>query len=220
MFRKVYEDLLAMSKLAFKQLQLIKEKLDGIELLDREEEFDQNELMLDGLEVKIRKNVINSIVLYGPRASDLRKIMSCYDIAMHLERVGDLVLNIRNQLRDVDFDSPVYDHLHEQLSKLLASAELMVRNAISSFTHEDISLTQETIHMDDYVDSLFHDIRRELVTFAADKTTSAPQLAEVISLNSLSYHIERIADEATNIAEAAVYLIEGRTIQHAGELPL
>jgi phosphate transport system protein len=32
----------------------------------------------------------------------------------------------------------------------------------------------------------------------------------------LSRHIERIADEATNVAEEVVYLVEGEVIRHQG----
>jgi len=39
-------------------------------------------------------------------------------------------------------------------------------------------------------------------------------LLNITSINSISYNIERIADNATNIAEAAIYLIEGKDIRH------
>ena len=213
-FGKINKDLLAMSKVVFKQIQLIKEQLDGVNILNKEEEITQNELILDSFEVKIRRNVINAIVLYGPRASALRKIMSCYDIAIDLERIGDLALNIHEHLARVDFKGETFKHLYTKLSQLLSISETMTKNAIYSFSCEDIQLTQEAIELDDVVDNLFEEVRKELVELSSEQTLSPEQLVEVLAINSLSYNIERIADNATNMVEAAVYLIEGRNIQH------
>ena len=35
-----------------------------------------------------------------------------------------------------------------------------------------------------------------------------------MNLNSISYYLERIGDKAVDMAEAAVYLIEGKDIRH------
>ena len=37
---------------------------------------------------------------------------------------------------------------------------------------------------------------------------------DTLCINSISYNIERIGDNAINIAEAAIYLIEGKNIKH------
>jgi phosphate transport system protein len=39
-------------------------------------------------------------------------------------------------------------------------------------------------------------------------------LTSFISMNSIVANIERIADHATNIAEAAIYSIEGKDVRH------
>jgi len=46
----------------------------------------------------------------------------------------------------------------------------------------------------------------------------SPELVEAgLSLFSTTRHLERIADHATNIAEDAVYLVEGTIIRHHPE---
>ena len=53
-----------------------------------------NEKKIDEYEVVISDKFINSIVLYQPVASDIRKIVSVYRMTINLERIGDRVINI------------------------------------------------------------------------------------------------------------------------------
>ncbi len=214
MFDKIGKDLLVMSKITFKQIQFVSDKLHAKDISGNKEEMIQNELILDSLEVKIRKGVIGAIVLHSPRASDLRNIMACYDIAISLERTGDLLLNINKHLEKVDFNGGLYIQLKDSLHNLIDLAEVMVKNAIYSFTCEDLELTKQTIKNDDVVDNLYKEIKGELISLSSGKTLDSKDLEEIISFSALSYNIERIADNATNIVEAAVYLIEGKNIQH------
>ena len=49
---------------------------------------------------------------------------------------------------------------------------------------------------------------------AFDKILSQQEVTDALCINSMAYNIERIGDNATNIAEAAIYLIEGKNIKH------
>ncbi len=214
MFDKIGKDLLVMSKMVFKQMQLVSDRLGCKEVEGYIEDIANNELIIDGLETKIRKNVIGAIVLYTPRASDLRKIMACYDIAISLERTGDLLLNVNRSLDKVDLDGEIFQELKEELLTIMSIADKMVKNAIYSFTCEDITLTRETLKNDDVVDKMYLDITQEIVSLSTGKTLDKQKIEEAMSLSALTHNIERIADYATNIVEAAVYLIEGKNIQH------
>ena len=214
-FEKITKDLQAMSKVTFKQLQLIKSQLEGEDLSAQEEDFTHNELILDSLEVKIKKNVTNAIILYGPRATDLRKIMSCYDITSSLERTGDLALNVHGYLNRVDSEGIAFTAIYKKLHELLSVAETMTKNAIYAFSCEDLQLTKETIELDDVADSLHREIGQELITLASNNVLLPQQAIDILSLSRISYNLERIADNATNMAEAAVYLVEGKNIQHS-----
>src|SRR5664280_973069 len=51
----------------------------------------ENENKIDEYEVIISDKFINSIILYQPVASDIRKLNSVYRISINLERIGDIV---------------------------------------------------------------------------------------------------------------------------------
>ena len=99
---KIKEDFEVLSTIVLQQMELVitatHDNKDG-KLYTK---IEHNEVIIDGLEVKIRDEVINSIVLYCPRASDCRKIMSYHDMTAYLERIGDLLLNIADFLREVE----------------------------------------------------------------------------------------------------------------------
>ncbi|MFR4037941.1 MAG: PhoU domain-containing protein [Butyricimonas faecalis] len=46
------------------------------------------------------------------------------------------------------------------------------------------------------------------------KTIKDQNMLDALSLSGMSYNIERIGDNATNIAEAAIYLMEGKNAKH------
>lgn len=214
-FGKITEDLLVMSKVVFKQIRLIKEQIEGKDISGQKDDFMQNELILDSLEVKVRKNIINAIVLYGPRATDLRKIMSCYDMTSSLERIGDLVLNVHEHLNQIDFEGEIFKALNKKLYKLMSISETMTKNAIYAFSCEDILLTRATIELNDVADDIHAKIDVELVSLSSASAMSKQQSIDILSISNMSYSLKRVADNASNIAESAVYLVEGKSIQHS-----
>ena len=177
-------------------------------------EINNNERIIDSIEVKIRNEVINMIVLYSPRATNLRMIISYYDMTAYLERIGDLILNVSHFMKKIAVDDCLFTTYKKDLLKMLSLTESMTQNAIFAFTCEDIQLAKETIETDDQVDELHHFIGQHLPTQCFDKILSQQEVTDALCINSMAYNIERIGDNATNIAEAAIYLIEGKNIKH------
>ena len=68
--------------------------------------------------------------------------------------------------------------------------------------------------LDDEVDALYWSIFRELIKFMADDSES---IKYAIDLILIARFIERIADQATNISEEVVYLVEAQPIRHIDE---
>ena len=90
----------------------------------------------------------------------------------------------------------------------------MTRNSIQAFADSQTELAREVIEWDDQVDELFHRISRKLPDMHAENTLSVQDMTDILSVNSMAYNIERIGDNATNIAESAIYLIQGRDVKH------
>lgn len=213
---RITEDFQVLSKVVIKQIDLTKLLIENNKDEDIYAEIYNNERIIDSLEVKMRDEVINTIVLYSPRATNLRMIISYYDMTAYLERIGDLIVNICGFLRQTDIQAPLFQRYKESLLNMLELTENMTQNAIFAFTCEDAELARTTIESDDQVDTYYHRISQSLPQDCSGQTLSGQQVTDALSINSMSYNIERIGDNATNIAEAAIYLMEGKNIKHTG----
>ena len=91
----------------------------------------------------------------------------------------------------------------------------MLRMALDAFVAQDSRRAREVCSQDDVVDAL----NREIIDDLLLMMKRSPDLVDVaLHLFSVSRHIERVADHATNIAEDVVYLVEGEIIRHRAEL--
>lgn len=213
-FNRITDDFQVLTHEVFQQLQLVEQMMGDNEDEQLYAEIHNNERIIDSLEVKMRSEVINTIVLYTPRATNLRIIISYYDMTAYLERIGDLILNIANFLRKTDIRGKLFEQYRGRLIEMLGVARTMTQNSIEAFMSEETGLAKEVIELDDQVDEFFHSINRELVDTCMDSGASSQEVADLLSVSSMVYNIERIGDNATNIAEAAIYLIQGRNVRH------
>jgi phosphate transport system protein len=176
---------------------------------------EENENKIDEYEVIISEKFINSIILYQPVASDIRKLNSVYRISINLERIGDIVLNIIHSINSIK-QTTEYQAMQEVLMNMLVSGVTMVEKSILSFLNNDDSYAEWTIKNDEIVDEmnrklLINSLSRAKVT---DKTRE--MLLSYMDLKNIITNMERIADHATNIAESSIYSMQGTDIRHKG----
>ncbi len=172
------------------------------------------EKKLDKLEVKISDKIVNTIVLYQPVASDIRKIIACYRIIISLERIGDMVINILQFIQKIKTPK-VYTELSDVISNMLFQSSNMVNKALLAFTNDDKEYAIWTIKNDAVIDEINNKMLKKAIKKSSGSNENKQLLISFINLNGMITNIERIADHATNIAEAAIYSIEGKDIRHA-----
>ena len=98
-----------------------------------------------------------------------------------------------------------------QLPLLAEHAQRMVREELDSFVRGDAELARNVIRRDDVVDQLTEDSFRSLLTYMLENPRN---IASAIRLTFIGKYFERMADNATNICEMVVYLVEGKMIKH------
>ncbi|MBN1184369.1 MAG: phosphate uptake regulator PhoU [Bacteroidales bacterium] len=173
----------------------------------------KNEREIDKFEVKVSEDVINTIVLYNPVASELRQLMACYRMSVNLERIGDLVLNIVKFMRKIE-DNKLYGDFVDAIDNILLSTLSMVEKSLLSFANEDIETAIWTIKNEEIVDDLHHAFIKNVIKKTYPTEKSQAKLSTFLYMKSIVSNIERIADNATDIAEATIYSLEGKDVRH------
>lgn len=165
---------------------------------------------LNHLEVDVEQRAVALLALQQPMARDLRFIVGAIKISSDLERVGDHAVNIAESAqRLVKSGAAVVPP--PELEDMARRARAMLSDALDAFIKADGTLGRDVCAADDAVDSLHDSVFRVLLThMMGDTRTITPSLELLL----VSRNLERIADLATNIAEDAVYLAEGKQIKH------
>ena len=77
-------------------------------------------------------------------------------------------------------------------------ARKMVHDAVEAFISQDLEETEKIIRMDDLVDSLFNQVKTDVISLLK---TSPDQADQGIDLLMVAKYLERIGDHAVNVCE-------------------
>jgi len=213
--QKVMNEFEEMANLVLSQLDFLEDffQSGSMDLPTSLEEFNHNEGKIDQLEVKLSDRIVNTIVLYQPVASEIRKIMASYRIIINLERIGDYAVNLVNYVGKIN--SPeIYEQMSDMISTMFISSSQMVKKSLLSFIHHDKEFAIWTIKNDSVVDEMNKKMLKGLISRSKSFDDKKKALISFITIKEMVDNIERIADHATNIAEASIYYLEGKDIRH------
>ena len=171
-----------------------------------------NDAEIDAMEVEVEEECLKMLALYQPVAADLRFGVAVLKINNDLERMGDLARNIAKRVTQLEGGDP-YD-LPPEIRTMATQAQEMVRQCLDAVVKRDPTLARQVREEDDIVDEARQRIQRRVLQGIKDHPENVENL---LRINSVSKHIERIADMATNIAEDVVYMVEGDIVRHRSE---
>jgi phosphate transport system protein len=160
-------------------------------------------------EIAIEEDCLKILALHQPVAADLRFIVSMLKVNNTLERMGDVAVNIAERALYLASQDPVGTPL--DFSDMVAKTRAMVRESLDSLINRDSLLARAVCRKDDEVD----EINRQMFGLVQELIRRDPETADrALHMLSVSRHLERIADLATNIAEDVVFMVEGEIIKH------
>lgn len=133
-------------------------------------------------------------------SNDFRRITASLKIIECLERVGDNAYDIAWMGKDIKAlkDAAPLPGAEELFSRV----EEMMNDAFKAYLSEDVKLSQEIMERDDEVDKLYWDMVVNLGKMANEGSISGTRA--VYEAHVLKF-FERVADQATNVAEWVVY---------------
>lgn len=164
---------------------------------------------IDRLDTELEERCIKILALRQPAAIDLRFITTAIKITGHLERIGDMAVNIAEkalQLNDEPQLKPYID-----LPRMTDMVGAMIRDSLDSFIRGDLALAENVRQTEQVIDDLNEQIFRELLTFMMEDSKS---IRRSLLIMQVSKNMERIADHAKGIADMVTYMVTGECVRH------
>lgn len=169
---------------------------------------------VDAREVAVEEECLKVLALHQPVAIDLRFIVALLKINNDLERIGDVCVNMAE--RALLLGDKVFPELQLDLVGMATIVEGMLRDCLDALVRLDVELARKVRSSDDEVDETN---RRNYETIRAGIAKHPEHFTPYIHLLSISRHLERVADHATNIAEDVIYMVEGTIVRHSDLTP-
>ncbi|NDC82498.1 phosphate transport system regulatory protein PhoU [bacterium] len=170
-----------------------------------------NDDLIDRDELDVEEECLKILALHQPVAGDLRYIISILKINSYLERIGDLSTSIAKKTLQITHAFAEKSAIDFDFSDLFEKVTWMLNNSLNAIVHVDAQLALEVCRADDLVDDQKHAANKAIV----DAIKLNPQMLEsLLCVLSVTRHLERIADHATNISEDVIYMVDGAVVRH------
>jgi phosphate transport system protein len=158
---------------------------------------------IDRRTLQVEEHSIEVTATQFPVARDLRLLHSLTYIALHLERMADLGVNIaRAAKRTADRRGPqtLYDLIQAQGNLVYRVLDA----TCEALEKSDLELARKLQDLDEPIDHLYKQFFRELARLQDEEDI---EWASMMVL--ASRYLERIADNAVDIGERIAYLVTG-----------
>jgi phosphate transport system protein len=159
---------------------------------------------VDNMYLSVEERTLHVLALQTPVATDLRLLSAILHTNLHLERIGDMAVNIAKIAHSV-LDLPSSQTIMSHLQEMGDIVRPMVRTSMEAFGRRDLELCLRLHEMDDPVDRLNLGMYKEVAALAED----APSLNWGLRMLLVARQLERVGDHAVDIGEQVGFLLTG-----------
>lgn len=193
-------------------LQLEKGK-DSLLKLDKDlaREVILSERRVNAYELKVDRDCENIFALFNPVAIDLRFVLAVLKINNNLERTGDIAEGIAKFVMNVDenFDKKLLEIT--RVVEMFEAANNMMCSVLEAFDKEDTSLARKVFQQDELLDEINLNASSIVAQYIRENDASIENALYVLSIIR---KLERIGDQAKNMAEEIIFYMEAKVLKH------
>lgn len=158
---------------------------------------------IDHLEREIESLCLKMLLQQQPVARDLRQISAALKMITDLERIGDQAADIAEIIIFLGGKSRMkFDEIKQMASAVIK----MVNSSIEAYVKRDCDLAKKVIKADDEVDTLFINIKEQIIKNIAAEGADGEFAIDMLMI---AKYFERIGDHAVNVAEWVEFSITG-----------
>ena len=169
------------------------------------------EKRVNAAELKIDRDCENILAIYSPVAVDLRFVLAVLKINTNLERTGDIAEGIAKLILDTDssFKPELLDST--KVIEMYHEALQILEEMLNAVEKDDSALARSIFRRDELLD----EINRTANQLISNHLKEHPEdLHQALNLLSIIRRLERVGDQAENIAEEIIFYLEAKVIKH------
>ena len=167
--------------------------------------------VINGLEVKIKEDSINSIARFQPAAKNLRELIMLIDGARLVERMGDILKTNFKTIKEIEQENPeITGRLDKTLYEYLLKIKKIYESYVLAFSESDEEILYSLISVDE-------DINKEtnrIVEKIGECVKKAPdETMELLNALILVKKYERFAEHVIHLVVDLVYILKGENLR-------
>jgi phosphate transport system protein len=202
------KDVLMMSSLVTRSIENSRKGL-----FDRDGDFCNTVIaddeQIDLLEIQVDTQGIEIMLRFHPFASDLRNVIGAMKTSVNLERAADQAVGIARRARKLIALQVLPETAN--IEPLFRYASSMFNDSIKAYADGDIELAQTIKSRDKELDQR----NREFAESLTEKMPQNPDsIRGFLELIFIARCLERIGDQAKNIAEDTIFAVSLKDIRH------
>jgi phosphate transport system protein len=160
---------------------------------------------IDGRYLDVHQGILSLLALQSPVATDLRLVAALLHTISHIERIGDLCVNIA-KLVPLTGEAPSGSQgIVSKIQAAAAQARYQIKQAQTAFADRNLELAEDLATQDDEIDRLNRDVFNAALEIGGD--ASAREWAAHMML--IARYIERVGDHTVDIGEQTAFVISG-----------
>ncbi len=202
---KIHDNVLKMAKVTQEAMESVMDSLKSQDAVLAQQVVDQDKQVNELLRI-IENECLETLALQQPKAHDLRDIVSSMQIATEIERIADHAKDVAKivlGMDPADFSGPM-----DRIADMGDICINMFTRVVEAYENRDETLARTAAAEDGELDDL-------------DEAASSSLLMQLMSepdrnmhathLLWIAYHLERVGDRITNMAERVVFMATAET---------
>lgn len=171
---------------------------------------------LDQAYEEVHEAILTLLALQAPVATELRLLSAFLHCNIHLERMGDLCVNIAKIVTFVDPESEDPE-LMAQVQEMAQHARRVIDRSLESLAKRDLEIVASLPALDDPIDKLNRGLFKRMVHLAIQEES---KLDWAMRMVLVSRYLERMGDHAVDIGEQVHFVVTGENIELASNSPV
>jgi phosphate transport system protein len=160
---------------------------------------------IDGRYVEVHQGLLSLIARQAPVAGDLRIVAALLHTIRSIERMGDQCVNIAKLIPLSGHEPPKDKDILDAIERMGGLTRSLVCQAKESFAERNVAVAQDLVRQDAEINRLNRGIFRHAVEIGDNLELREWAMFMILVARA----IERIADNAVDIAEQTAFVVTG-----------